>query len=228
MLFILLENVFEDVLISMFGVVSRSGSRICDRSKDRSKVDRNSFRVDAALFDLAVSRERRRRRVAVTNPNPADCVRDDSCRPEFVILPVLFLMRIRVVIRDERHELDPWMIQQEARFPPENVSVRPNQIPLTRLGSSSSRSFAVLLTDHVVVIHAADNLAACWKLPVFAVESPSITKKRFHFAASGPKDFQPSMQKWIVNTDSQVNHWFLRLVSERWHRRVERDLQSPF
>lgn len=71
MLFILLENVFEKVLISMFGVVSGSSTGIGNCSQDGSEVDRYSFRVDAAFLDPAISREGGRSRVAVTNPDPA-------------------------------------------------------------------------------------------------------------------------------------------------------------
>ena len=100
---------------------------------------------------------------------------------------MLLLVRVFVVIRDERHKLNAGMIEQETGFTPEHVTVRPDQIPLAGLRSSSSRPFAVLLADHVVVIHAAHDLATFRKLPVFSVEFPAITKQRFYLAAGRTK-----------------------------------------
>lgn len=214
MLFILLENVLENVLIFMLGVIAGGSSGIGDRSQDGSEVYGDSLRVDAALFRFAVSWKRGRCRVAVANPDPADSIGNDFCLPDLVILPVLLLMRILVVIRDERDKLDSGMMQQVTGFPPKDVTVRPNQIPFAGLRSSGTRSLAVLLANHVVVIHAADDLPARWQLPVFSVKFPAITEERFYLAAGRTVLRNSIVQKRIVNTDSKVNHGFLRLVSQ--------------
>ena len=66
----------------------------------------------------------------MTDPDPSNCIGNDFGLPSLVVSPMLLLMRIFVVICDERYKLNARMVQQVACLTPKNISVRPNQIPL--------------------------------------------------------------------------------------------------
>ena len=169
MTFVLCDYVPEHLLIAVFGVIPGSLTRVGDCPKDCPKVDRNPFRIDPAFLELSVSWKCRGRRVAMSDPDPAHGTRDDLCRPYFAILPMLFLMRIVVVIRHQRHELNPGVVKLETGFAPKYVPVRPNEIPLAGFWSLCPCPLAILGANDVIVVHSADNLPPLWKFPVFAV-----------------------------------------------------------